>query len=88
MLLNVDCLPTAVGKQLSIPLISLGRKKTFKLLMTMIIVIMMACYLSTPFLIFPILKGASRVIFTNFLSDHPIDPTSSTRCKAQSHYNQ
>ena len=30
----------------------------------------MACYLSTPFLIFPILKGASRVIFTNFLNAH------------------
>ena len=40
----------------------------------------MACYLSTPFLIFPILKGASRVIFTNSLNAHPIDTTSSTRC--------
>ena len=26
MLLRVDCLPNAVGKQLSIPLIDLGRK--------------------------------------------------------------
>ena len=43
-------------------------------------IIIMACYLSTPFLIFPILKGASRVIFTNFLNAHPIDTTSSTRC--------
>ena len=33
---------------------------------------MMACYLSTPFLIFPILKSASRVIFTNFLNAHPL----------------
>ena len=40
----------------------------------------MACYLSTPFLIFPILKRASRVIFSNFLNAHPIDPTSSTSC--------
>ena len=32
----------------------------------------MACYLSTPFLIFRILKGASRVIFTNFLNAHPL----------------
>ena len=32
----------------------------------------MACYLSTPFLIFPILKGESRVIFTNFHNAHPL----------------
>ena len=30
-------------------------------------VTIMACFLSTPFSIFSILKGASRVIFTNFL---------------------
>ena len=28
MLVKVDCLPNAVGKQLSIPLINLGRKWT------------------------------------------------------------
>ena len=39
----------------------------------------MACYLSTPFLILQIHKGASHVIFTNFLNAHPIDTTSSTR---------
>ena len=35
MLLKVDCLPNAVGKQPSIPLIYLGRKWTLKLLMMM-----------------------------------------------------
>ena len=33
MLLKVDCLPNAVGKQPSIPLICLGRRWTFKLMM-------------------------------------------------------
>ena len=35
MLLKVDCLPNAVGKQPSIPLIYLGRKWTLKLMMMM-----------------------------------------------------
>ena len=43
----------------------------FKIII-IIIIIIMAYYLSTSFLIFPILKGASRVIFTNFLNAHPL----------------
>ena len=35
MLLKVDCLPNAVGKQPSIPLIYLGRKSDVKLMMMM-----------------------------------------------------
>ena len=35
MLLKVDCLPNAVGKQPSIPLINLGRNKDVKLMMMM-----------------------------------------------------
>ena len=35
MLLKVDCLPNAVGKQPSIPLIDLGRKWTLRLMKMM-----------------------------------------------------
>ena len=37
-----------------------------------IIIIIITCYLSTPFIILQIHKGASRVIFTNFLNAHPL----------------
>ena len=37
MLLKVDCLPDAVGKQPSIPLINLGRNMDVKLMMMMMI---------------------------------------------------
>ena len=37
MLLKVDCLPNAVGKQPSIPLIDLGRKWMIKQMMMMMI---------------------------------------------------
>ena len=40
MLLKVDCLPNAVGKQPSIPLIYLGRKWFFKLMMMMMMMMM------------------------------------------------
>ena len=36
MLLKVNCLPNAVGKQPSIPLNNLGRKWTLKLMMMML----------------------------------------------------
>ena len=36
------------------------------------LIIIITCYLSTPFLILAIHKGASRVIFTNFLNAHPL----------------
>ena len=39
MLLAVDCLPNAVGKQPSIPLINLGKKVDVKLMMMMIHII-------------------------------------------------
>ena len=39
MLLKVDCLPNAVGKQPSIPLIDLGRKWTLSKLMMMMIIV-------------------------------------------------
>ena len=37
-----------------------------------LIIIIITCYLSTPFIILQIHKGASRVIFTNFLKVHPL----------------
>ena len=40
MLLKVDCLPNAVGKQPSIPLIYLGRKMDVKLMMMMMMMMM------------------------------------------------
>ena len=40
MLLKVDCLPNAVGKQPSIPLINLGRKWTLNMMMMMMMMMM------------------------------------------------
>ena len=37
-----------------------------------IIIIIITCYLSTPFIILQIHKSASRVIFTNFLNAHSL----------------
>ena len=34
--------------------------------------LIITCYLSTPFIILQIHKGASRDIFTNFLNAHPL----------------
>ena len=48
--------------------LSSQRPDSFKI----IIIVIITCYLSTPFIILQIHKGASRVVFTNFLNAHPL----------------
>ena len=63
--LNVGCLNYAVGKQPSIPMINCGRKRT-------LIIIIITCYLSTPFLIASNSQRCEPCHLHKLLHAHPI----------------